>query len=50
MALVTLKRSTVYKSGCDMVDQVVLLAYVSTSVREGKWLAILMKDPWYIFL
>lgn len=48
MALVTLKRATVCKSGCDMIDQVVILAYVSTSVGEGRWLPILMKDPWYI--
>jgi len=33
-----------------MIDQVVLLAYVSTSVREGRWLGILMKDPWYVFI
>lgn len=48
--MASLKRATVYKSGCDMIDQVVLLAYGSTPVREGRWLSILMKDPWYIFI
>lgn len=49
MAVVTLKRTTVFKSGCDMFDQMVVLPYVGTSVRDGRWMAILLKDPWYIF-
>lgn len=50
MAVVTLKRTTVFKSGCDMIDQMIILPYVGTSVREGRWLAVLLKDPCYIFI
>lgn len=47
MALVVLKKSYCIQ---EWIDQVALLASISASVREGRWLVIPVKGQWHLFI